>query len=84
MESIKYSENDSFLSIMSLEVSLRMSSKLYTDEEVGFKRVIEIRVRDLKTGKQKSFSLSSKKNTKNYHRIEKVKAFLEREIKKLK
>jgi len=81
---IQFSENDSFLSIMTLEMSLKMSSKLYTDEEVGFERVIEIRIRDLNTGKQKSFSLSSKKNAKDYHNIEKIKKFLEKEIKRLK
>ena len=68
---------------MTFKMSLIMTSKLYTDEEIGFERVIEVRIRDLKTGKQKSFSLSSKKN-KNYHSIDKVKKFLEGEVKKLK
>jgi hypothetical protein len=57
-----------------------MTSKLYTDEEIGFERVIEIRIRDLKTNKQKSFSLSSKSNNKDYPNIEKVKNFLEKEL----
>jgi len=64
-------------------MSLKMSSKLYTDEEIWFERVIEIRIRDLKTGKQKSFSLSSKKK-QDYPNIEKVKKFLEKEVKNLK
>ena len=68
---------------MTLRMSLKMSSKLYTDEEIGFERVIEVRIRDLKTGKQKSFSLSSKKR-QDYPNIEKVKKFLEKEVKNLK
>lgn len=64
-------------------MSLIMTSKLYTDDEIGFERVIEVRIRDLKTGKQKSFSLSSKKN-QDYSSIEKIKSFLEKEVKKLK
>lgn len=77
-------ENDRFLSMMTLGMTSKMSSKLYTDEEIGFERVMEIRIRDLRTNKQKSFSLSSKKNVKDYADIEKVKKFLEREVKKLK
>ena len=69
---------------MTLDMSLEMTSKLYTDDEIGFERVIEIRIRDLKTSKQKSFSLSSKKNKEGYPNIEKIKKFLENEIKKLK
>lgn len=61
-----------------------MSSKLYTEDEIGFERVIEIRVRDLKTNKQKSFSLSVKKESKDYYSIEKLKKVLEEAIKKLK
>jgi len=75
--------NDGFLNVMTLIMSLKMSSKLYTDEEIWFERVIEIRIRDLKTGKQKSFSLSSKKK-QDYPNIEKVKKFLEKEVKNLK
>jgi hypothetical protein len=73
-----------FISIMSLEMSSKMTSKLYTDKEIGFERVIEIRIRDLKTNKQKSFSLSSKSNNKDYPNIEKVKNFLEKEVKNLR
>lgn len=69
---------------MSLEMSSKMTSKLYTDKEIGFERVIEIRIRDLKTNKQKSFSLSSKSNNKDYPNIEKVKNFLEKEVKNLR
>jgi len=76
-------KNDGFLNVMTLRMSLKMSSKLYTDEEIGFERVIEVRIRDLKTGKQKSFSLSSKKR-QDYPNIEKVKKFLEKEVKNLK
>ena len=68
---------------MTLKMSLKMTSKLYTDEEIGFERVIEVRIRDLKTGKQKSFSLSSKKK-QDYPNIEKVKKFMEKEVKNLK
>lgn len=84
MISIYFTKNEMFLSMMTLIMTLKMSSKLYTDEEIGFERVIEIRIRDLKTGKQKSFSLSAKKKTKDYHDIEKVKKFLEKEVKNLK
>ena len=69
--------------MMTLKMSLKMTSKLYTDEEIGFERVIEVRIRDLKTGKQKSFSLSSKKK-QDYPNIEKVKKFMEKEVKNLK
>ena len=81
---VKEIRNTMFLKLMTLKMSLEMTSKLYTDEEVGFERVIEVRIRDLKTGKQKSFSLSSKKNAKDYHNIEKVKTFLEKEVKNLR
>lgn len=60
-----------------------MSSKLYTEEEIGFKRVIEIRVRDLKKNKQKSFSLSTKKDTEKYPSVEKLKGVLERAIRNM-
>lgn len=76
-------KNDGFLNMMTLKMSLKMASKLYTDEEIGFERVIEVRIRDLKTGKQKSFSLSSKKK-QDYPNIEKVKKFMEKEVKNLK
>ncbi len=76
-------KNDGFLNMMTLKMSLKMTSKLYTDEEIGFERVIEVRIRDLKTGKQKSFSLSSKKK-QDYPNIEKVKKFMEKEVKNLK
>jgi hypothetical protein len=81
---VKEIKSTMFLKLMTLEMSLEMTSKLYTDEEVGFERVIEVRIRDLKTGKQKSFSLSSKKNAKDYHNIEKIKNFLEKEVKNLR
>ena len=45
-----------------------MTSKLYTDEEIGFERVFEIRIRDIRERNSitsKSFSLSVKKGTKN-------------------
>lgn len=77
-------KNNIFIYLMTFKMSLKMTSKLYTDEEVGFERVIEVRIRDLKTGKQKSFSLSAKRNTKGYPPIEKVKNFLEGEVKRLK
>ena len=68
---------------MTFKMSLTMTSKLYTEDEIGFERVVEVRIRDLKTGKQRSFSLSAKKN-QDYHKIDKVKNFLEKEIKNLK
>ena len=77
------SKNNGFLKVVTLVMSLEMSPKLYTDEEIGFERVIEVRIRDLKTGKQKSFSLSSKKNQETPN-IEKVKNFFKMEIKRLK
>lgn len=45
-----------------------MTSKLYTDEDLNFERVFEVRIIDLrKRGgvKQKSFSISAKKGIKN-------------------
>ena len=45
-----------------------MTSKLYTDEEIGFERVFEIRIRDIRERNgitSKSFSLSVKKGTKD-------------------
>lgn len=69
------------LTLMTLQMSSIMSSKLYTEEEIGFERVIEIRIRDLKKNKQKSFSLSAKKGVKDYISIEKLKSFLEKTIK---
>jgi len=65
-------------------MSSKMSSKLYTEEEIEFERVIEVRIRDLKKGKQKSFSLSTKKDAKDYLSIEEIKNFLEKELKKIK
>ena len=47
-------------------MTLAMSSKLYTDEDLNFERVFEIRIIDLrKRGgvKQKSFSISVRKGT---------------------
>jgi len=76
--------NDRFINMMTLIMTLKMSSKLYTDEEIGFERVIEIRIRDLIKNKQKSFSLSKKKTSKDYPSIEKIKKFLEKELRKLK
>lgn len=69
---------------MTLLMTLKMSSKLYTEEELGFDRVIEIRIRDLKKNKQKSFSLSAKNGTTDYISIEKLKIYLEKSIKDIK
>jgi len=69
--------------IMSLIMSSKVSSKLYTDEEIGFERIIEIRIRNLKKNKQKSFSLFTKKEIKNYPSIEIIKKFLEEKLKDL-
>ena len=70
-------------SIMSLKVSFKMSSKLLTEEEVGQDRVYEVRIRCLKTDKQKSFSLYVRKGTKSgeYADLESLKAELEKHIK---
>ena len=49
-------------------MTLLMSSKLYTEEELNFERVFEVRIIDLrKRGgvKQKSFSVSVKKGTRD-------------------
>jgi len=86
-------QNKAFISVVSLVMSsimsLKMSSKLYTEKEIGYKRVIEIRIRDLNKNKQKSFSLYTKKKAKggypkDYPPIPKIKIFLERDVKKLK
>ena len=45
-----------------------MASKLYTDEEIGFERVFEIRIRDIRKRNgitSRSFSLNVKKGTKD-------------------
>jgi len=45
-----------------------MTSKLYTDEEIGFERVFEIRIRDIRERNRitsRSFSLNVKKDTKD-------------------
>ena len=45
-----------------------MTSKLYTDEEIGFERVFEIRIRDIRERNgitSRSFSLNVKKDTKD-------------------
>ena len=52
-----------------------MTSKIYTENEIGFKRVFEIRIRDLRERdgiKQKSFSLSVKKETKDKNYIKTI------------
>ena len=69
---------------MTLLMTLIMSSKLYTEDEIGFERVIEVRIIDLKKKKQKSFSLSIKKSSKDYLQIEKVKTILEKAVKGVK
>jgi hypothetical protein len=60
-----------------------MSSKLLTEEEVGQDRVYEVRIRDLKADKQKSFSLYVKKGTKigEYADVDSLKEDIERHIK---
>ena len=71
---------------MSLQMSLQMSSKLYTEEEIGFERVIEIRIVDLKArdGKQRSFSLSAKKGAKDYPSLDRLKQIFEGAMRKVK
>jgi len=59
---------------------------LYTESEIGFERVFEIRVRDLKERKgvkQRSFSLSVVKGTRDqdYISAEELKDHLERYVK---
>ena len=50
-------------------MTLRMSSRpLYTDEDLNFERVFEVRIIDLRKRcgvKQKSFSISVRKGTKD-------------------
>lgn len=40
-----------------------MSSDLLTEDEIGVERAFEVRVRDLKTSKQRSFSIYRKTET---------------------
>ncbi len=61
---------------MTFELTLKMTSKLYTDEDLDVKRVFEIRIRDLKERqniKQKSFSLLVKKGVVDYISTEELK-----------
>lgn len=60
-------------------------AKLYTESELGFERVFEIRIRDLRERKgikQKSFSVSVKKGIKDteYLTAEEMKNFLENRV----
>lgn len=73
---------------MSLDMSLRMTSKLYTDEDLKVERVIEVRILDLrkrKGVKQKSFSISVSTGTKDseYPTAEQLKDGLQKAVKKL-
>ena len=77
--------------MMTLPMTLPMTSKLYTEKEIGCKRVIEIRILDLikEKDKQKSFSLYTKKNSKgdypkDYHNITKIKNLLEIHLREVK
>lgn len=64
---------------------MTQKTKLYTDKELSFERVFEIRIVDLRKRqgiKQKSFSISIKKGTKDneYIETEKLKDMLEKAI----
>jgi hypothetical protein len=59
--------------------------KLFTESEIGFERVIEVRIRDLRErggNKQRSFSLSVRKGTKNdeYGSLDDIKNIIENAI----
>lgn len=80
-----YSYSVRFIISMSFNMTLIMTSKLYTDEDLDFERVFEIRVIDLrkrKGVKQKSFSVLVKKGTKDdeYSSAEDVKKELQKAI----
>ena len=64
---------------------MTQKTKLYTDKELDFERVFEIRIRDLRERKgikQKSFGVSVKKDTKDddYMDIKKLKQVIEKAI----
>ena len=71
---------------MSSVMTFKMSSKLYTDEDLEVDRVFEIKIRDLRARKeikQKSFSIFVKKGTKDneYSETERLKDKLQKAVK---
>lgn len=69
-------------------MSLEMTSRLYTDEDLKVERVFEIRILDLRKRKgikQKSFSISVPQGTKDggYVSAEKLKEELQKSVRKL-
>jgi len=79
---------------MSLEMTLLMTlkmtqkSKLYTDKDLNFERVFEIKVVDLRARngiKQRSFSILVEKGTKNneYPPTQELRDFLEEKTKEI-
>ena len=73
---------------MSLMMTLTMTSPLYTDDDLNFERVIEVRIvdsRQRKGIKQKSFSVYVPKGTKDkdYPDTEKFKTELQKAVKKI-
>ena len=71
---------------MSSVMTFKMSSKLYTDEDLEVDRVFEIKIGDLRARKgikQKSFSIFVKKGTKDneYIETERLKDKLQKAVK---
>jgi hypothetical protein len=68
---------------MILIMSLKISPNLLTEDELGVERGFEVRILDLKSGKQKSFSLFVKTDAKPEEKqtLAGIKDFLKNAIK---
>jgi len=74
-------------SLMSLMMTSKKKARLYTEEEIGYERVFEIKILDFRQRhgiKQKSFSLSVVEGTKDsdYDTTEELRDFLKKSLRK--
>ena len=62
---------------MTFEMTSKLA-RLFTEAEIGQERVFEIRIRDLRNNKQRSFSLLTKRGAKVDVTVDELKEFFEK------